>query len=213
MSPFTTCQISSTTSEINRSSCDTKTTPPSNLFSAIASASIVSRSRWFVGSSRSMMCGWRHASSANASRDFCPPERNFTGLVASSPLRPNRPRYALASSNGISESRPFMWHTQSSSKFIVSRWCCENRASRSFVWRFTHPRVGMIAPSRSFKNVDFPAPFGPTIATRLSMSSPKSRPSYRVSYPSYPNAAFITEMHGGGSGVAEGKLRRRYGSS
>eukprot|EP00982_Pelagococcus_subviridis_P016665 31491-Pelagococcus_subviridis.AAC.1 len=33
------------------------------------------------------MCGWRHASSANASRDFCPPERNFTGLVASSPLR------------------------------------------------------------------------------------------------------------------------------
>mmetsp|Transcript_1874 Transcript_1874/g.7516 ORF Transcript_1874/g.7516 Transcript_1874/m.7516 type:complete len:271 (-) Transcript_1874:1690-2502(-) len=92
MSPFFTCQISSTTSEISRSSCDTSTTPPSKLFSAIASASMVSRSRWFVGSSRSMMWGCFHASSANARRDFWPPDRNLTGLVASSPLRPNLPR-------------------------------------------------------------------------------------------------------------------------
>ena len=58
-----------------------------------------------------------------------------------------------------------------------------------------------------------PAPFGPTMATRESMSNPKSRPSYSVSYPSYPNAAFMTEMHGGGRGVAEGKFSLRYGSS
>ena len=51
------------------------------------------------------------------------------------------------------------------------------------------------------------------MATRLSMSRPKSRPSYKVWYPSYPKLTFMTEMHGGGSGVADGKFRRRYGSS
>mmetsp|Transcript_9587 Transcript_9587/g.31740 ORF Transcript_9587/g.31740 Transcript_9587/m.31740 type:complete len:247 (-) Transcript_9587:509-1249(-) len=175
MSPFLTCQISSTTNEIKRSSWDTRTTPPWKLFRAIARASIVSRSKWLVGSSRSMMCGCLHASSANARRDFCPPDKNFTALVASSPDKPNFPRYARASSNGISGSKPFMCATQSCSMSIVSRWCCENRASRSLVCRLHQPLVGRMSPSNSFKNVDFPAPLGPTMATRLSISSPKSK--------------------------------------
>ena len=197
MSPFFTCQISSTTSEMSRSSCDTSTTPPSKLFNAIARASMVSRSRWFVGSSRSMMCGCFHASSANARRDFCPPDRNLTGLVANSPLRPNLPRYARASSSGISESKLFMCATQSSSRFMDSRWCWLNLASRSLVCRLTHPCVGRMSPSRSLRKVDLPAPLGPTMATLESMSRPKSRFSYRVSYPSYPKDTFMTEMHCG----------------
>mmetsp|Transcript_11313 Transcript_11313/g.52557 ORF Transcript_11313/g.52557 Transcript_11313/m.52557 type:complete len:226 (+) Transcript_11313:1740-2417(+) len=160
-----------------------------------------------------MMCGCFHASSANARRDFCPPERNLTGLVANSPLRPNLPRYARASSSGISESKLFMCATQSSSRFMDSRWCWLNLASRSLVCRLTHPCVGRMSPSRSLRKVDLPAPLGPTMATLESMSRPKSRFSYRVSYPSYPNDTFMTEMHGGGSGLADGKLSRRYGSS
>mmetsp|Transcript_1875 Transcript_1875/g.7522 ORF Transcript_1875/g.7522 Transcript_1875/m.7522 type:complete len:352 (-) Transcript_1875:513-1568(-) len=78
MSPFFTCQISSTTSEISRSSCDTSTTPPSKLFSAIASASMVSRSRWFVGSSRSRMSGCARSRRQMATRRRSPPERFFT---------------------------------------------------------------------------------------------------------------------------------------
>ena len=79
------------------------------------------------------MCGCFHASSANARRDFCPPDNTPMGFVASSPDRPNRPRYARAVSSGISLSRRFMCATQSSSRFIVSRWCWEKRARRSLV--------------------------------------------------------------------------------
>mmetsp|Transcript_16595 Transcript_16595/g.40540 ORF Transcript_16595/g.40540 Transcript_16595/m.40540 type:complete len:160 (+) Transcript_16595:373-852(+) len=94
-----TCHSSSAQSWMSRSSWLTSTTPPSNLLIAMARASIVSMSRWLVGSSRSRMCGCRHASSANASLLFCPPDSVLIGRVARSPLSPKRPRYLRASSS------------------------------------------------------------------------------------------------------------------
>mmetsp|Transcript_106501 Transcript_106501/g.323326 ORF Transcript_106501/g.323326 Transcript_106501/m.323326 type:complete len:250 (+) Transcript_106501:122-871(+) len=96
--PGMTTHSSSATIDTNLSSWLTSTTPPSNLFNAIARPSIVSRSKWFVGSSKSKRWGDDQASSAKASRLFCPPLRCFTGCNAKSPWRPNRPRYFRASS-------------------------------------------------------------------------------------------------------------------
>lgn len=59
---------------------------------------------------------------------------------------------------------------------IVSGFKCEKRwklHTRRWFFR-TSPTFGSNSPINSFKNVDFPTPFGPTIATRLLKSIPKS---------------------------------------
>mmetsp|Transcript_2036 Transcript_2036/g.6501 ORF Transcript_2036/g.6501 Transcript_2036/m.6501 type:complete len:254 (-) Transcript_2036:379-1140(-) len=189
LGPGMTTHNSSATMETSLSSWLTRTTPPSNLFSAMARPSIVSRSRWFVGSSKSMMWGADQASSAKASRLFCPPLRFFTGFSARSPWRPNRPRYFRASSTVTSlvpsarmppAPRRRMWTTASWSGSIISMWCCVKRASDSLECLLTAPSVGCREPSSSFRKVDLPAPFGPTMATRESQSTPKFRPWYRI---------------------------------
>mmetsp|Transcript_22097 Transcript_22097/g.68345 ORF Transcript_22097/g.68345 Transcript_22097/m.68345 type:complete len:204 (-) Transcript_22097:1405-2016(-) len=179
-SPLCTHHSSSQVSEIRRSSWLTSTTPPSKELIAMASASMVSKSRWLVGSSSSRMCGSLYASSAKASRLFCPPLRFLIGLVASCPESPNRPRNARASSSGISSSRRRMCVTASASVSMFSTLCCENIARRSLQCRLTQPSLGIRSPRMSLRKVDLPAPFGPTIATRLSQSRPKSSFSYNV---------------------------------
>mmetsp|Transcript_73555 Transcript_73555/g.202047 ORF Transcript_73555/g.202047 Transcript_73555/m.202047 type:complete len:277 (-) Transcript_73555:634-1464(-) len=157
--PLLTTHSSSATISMRRSSWETNTTPPSKWLRAIARASIVSRSRWLVGSSSSKMCGERHASSAKARRDFWPPERNLMGLSARSPERPKRPRYLRASSTETpSEVRSRMWLTELFSGSIISMWCCVNLATISLACRPTWPSVGWISPVSSRRNVDLPAP-------------------------------------------------------
>lgn len=73
-------------------SWDTTTTPPWNLLSAFANASIVSIthsfiivkpiSKWLVGSSITRMCGFVFVIIANDTRVFWPPLRVFTGRSA-----------------------------------------------------------------------------------------------------------------------------------
>ena len=90
---------------------------------------------------------------------------------------------------------------------IISKWCCVNLAILSFGCLVTAPSVGSRLPSSNFKKVDFPAPFGPTMATRESMSTPKFSRSYstRSETPGYLKAAPCTEMQGGGNAFAQGK--------
>mmetsp|Transcript_20084 Transcript_20084/g.56942 ORF Transcript_20084/g.56942 Transcript_20084/m.56942 type:complete len:90 (-) Transcript_20084:215-484(-) len=58
---------------------------------ASMSASMVSMSRWFVGSSRTMRCGSHCVTMAMATRLFCPPLSVFTRRMAMSPWMPTRP--------------------------------------------------------------------------------------------------------------------------
>mmetsp|Transcript_42516 Transcript_42516/g.97411 ORF Transcript_42516/g.97411 Transcript_42516/m.97411 type:complete len:87 (+) Transcript_42516:224-484(+) len=60
-------------------------------------ASMVSMSKWFVGSSRYNRCGLMCVMMANATRLFCPPESVLIVRRAMSPLMPNFPSAVLAS--------------------------------------------------------------------------------------------------------------------
>mmetsp|Transcript_110489 Transcript_110489/g.276634 ORF Transcript_110489/g.276634 Transcript_110489/m.276634 type:complete len:230 (+) Transcript_110489:62-751(+) len=189
LGPGITTHNSSATIETSLSSWLTSTTPPSNLFSAMARPSMVSRSKWLVGSSKSRRCGELHANSAKAKRLFCPPLRCFTGCNAKSPCRPKRPKYLRDSSmvtslvpSALMPPAPslLMWVTAFSSKSMLSMWCCVNRANESLACRLTKPSVGCREPSSNFKKVDLPAPFGPTTAMRESQSTPKCRSLYKI---------------------------------
>lgn len=89
------------TSLINRSSCDTRITPPLYLLMAFPKASMVSMSRWFVGSSRTRKFGLPMHIRAKATRDFCPPDKLPTVCKAKSPETPKLPNCLRYSSAGF----------------------------------------------------------------------------------------------------------------
>ena len=64
---------------ISRKSWLTSIMPPSKVLMASARASMVSMSKWLVGSSSSSMCGRRKASQANTTRQRCPSDRFLIG--------------------------------------------------------------------------------------------------------------------------------------
>ena len=66
--------------------------------------------------------------------------------------------YSRGVSLGSSSSVRCWWYMPS------FRWLC----------RFTMPSKASRSPVISFSSVDFPAPLGPTMATRLSRSTPRS---------------------------------------
>mmetsp|Transcript_31492 Transcript_31492/g.74851 ORF Transcript_31492/g.74851 Transcript_31492/m.74851 type:complete len:98 (-) Transcript_31492:2129-2422(-) len=74
--------------------------PPSNFFTASMSESMVSMSRWFVGSSRRRMCGTDHVALQKATRLFCPPDSVRMGCVCQWPDMPKRP-IRLRTSSGV----------------------------------------------------------------------------------------------------------------
>jgi hypothetical protein len=52
------------------------------------------------------------------------------------------------------------------------------------LWFFrTSPWIGVKSPVSNFRKVDFPTPFGPTMATREAMSIPKSHFSKMFFWP------------------------------
>ena len=69
------------TCDISRKSWLTRTNPPSKSLMASARESMVSMSRWLVGSSSNNMCGFCQASQANITRHLCPSERFFIGTI------------------------------------------------------------------------------------------------------------------------------------
>jgi hypothetical protein len=68
---------------------------------AFPSASIVSMSRWFVGSSSTRKLGLPMHILAKATRDFCPPDKLATVCKAISPVIPKLPNWRRYSSTGL----------------------------------------------------------------------------------------------------------------
>ena len=62
-------------------SWETRTKPPSKLLIASANASMVSMSKWLVGSSKRSICGVCQASQANTTRHLCPSDNCLIGAV------------------------------------------------------------------------------------------------------------------------------------
>jgi hypothetical protein len=71
------------------------------LFMAFPSASIVSMSRWFVGSSSTRKFGLPMHILAKATRDFWPPDKLATVCKAMSPVIPKLPNWRRYSSTGL----------------------------------------------------------------------------------------------------------------
>mmetsp|Transcript_9527 Transcript_9527/g.23384 ORF Transcript_9527/g.23384 Transcript_9527/m.23384 type:complete len:84 (-) Transcript_9527:397-648(-) len=59
-------------------------TAPSNFCTHSASAATLSRSRLFVGSSRTRTCGRANETAARATRDRCPPDSAEAGVFCKS---------------------------------------------------------------------------------------------------------------------------------
>lgn len=72
-------------------------------FSALPKASIDSISKWFVGSSSTKKFGIAAHINANATLDFCPPDKELIDCKAKLPLIPKLPSILLYSSIGFPE--------------------------------------------------------------------------------------------------------------
>mmetsp|Transcript_116368 Transcript_116368/g.232001 ORF Transcript_116368/g.232001 Transcript_116368/m.232001 type:complete len:108 (+) Transcript_116368:2-325(+) len=83
---------------MRRASCVTRTKPPLNADTASVSASTDSMSKWLVGSSKTMMCGFINMSAAKATRAFWPPDRFPILVKCDEPGSPNCPKYRRGSS-------------------------------------------------------------------------------------------------------------------
>ena len=95
--PSSTATIRSATASSTARSCETSSTVPGNASSAASSASRLSRSRWFVGSSSTRKFAPEATTSASASRRRSPPDSATTGLSWSSqPEKRKRPSSACA---------------------------------------------------------------------------------------------------------------------
>src|SRR5699024_2240711 len=100
--------ISSTVFEIvliNSRSCEVKIIDPLNFFSPSLTAVILSKSRWFVGSSIKRTFACDSIILLSIARTFSPPERTLAFFFASSPLNsilPKNPRrkVSVCSSGG-----------------------------------------------------------------------------------------------------------------
>eukprot|EP01137_Pigoraptor_chileana_P037403 Opistho-2@34417 len=172
--PPSTRKMSQSIASSNRPSWEATMTPPPYSFAANASASIVSRSRWFVGSSRSSTCGDLARHRASASRAFCPPDSAPAGTSAVFPEIPNPPRNCLYSSSFSPGVSRIMCSTEFSCGVRSSMACCANRPTRSDGWRCTAPSVGSQSPAMTRRSDDLPLPFEPTSPMRLSANTSMS---------------------------------------
>mmetsp|Transcript_67061 Transcript_67061/g.125296 ORF Transcript_67061/g.125296 Transcript_67061/m.125296 type:complete len:113 (+) Transcript_67061:64-402(+) len=105
-------------------------------------ASIVSMSRWFVGSSRYNRCGLLCVMMANATRLFCPPESVLIVRKAMSPLMPNLPSTVRASWSLMPGYLACTQSTDVAAKSKPSTWCCAKVPTRMFLFTFKLPFVG-----------------------------------------------------------------------
>ncbi|BAT09539.1 Os09g0572450 [Oryza sativa Japonica Group] len=172
---FSHTHISCATWLISLKSWLTSTSPPSHSFSASARESIVSMSRWFVGSSSSSMCGSLHANHANITLLLCPSDRFLIGITCAFPDNPNLPMAALILSSSFPGYSFIMYCRADMSRSSFSARCWWNCAILRWLCRLTMPSSGMRSPVMSLRSVLFPAPLGPTSATLESRSTPKSR--------------------------------------
>mmetsp|Transcript_87742 Transcript_87742/g.220835 ORF Transcript_87742/g.220835 Transcript_87742/m.220835 type:complete len:154 (-) Transcript_87742:2530-2991(-) len=137
--------------------------------------SMVSMSRWLVGSSRTIKCGLHCTAIAKATRLFCPPLSVFTCRSAMSPRMPMLASRSLARCSCLPSSGPVMRSRTHSThvcvRSSVSTWCWAKSATRMLRLTLTSPFMAGSAPVMTFNSVDLPAPFLPSTPTRL----PRSR--------------------------------------
>src|ERR1022692_1653066 len=95
--PPSKCQIRVATSSITSWSCVTSSTVPSYFCSAMFSALMDSKSKWFVGSSSTSTFGFCSINLQKISRACSPPESACVGFSASSPLNSICPSSPLTS--------------------------------------------------------------------------------------------------------------------
>ena len=85
------------------------------------------------------------------------------------------------------------YSTGFSSKLSASTKCCAYRPTRSACDRRWSPVVGVRSPASRFMSVVFPAPLGPTMATREPASTPMLSPaSAKSSRPGYWKPASVS---------------------
>mmetsp|Transcript_10727 Transcript_10727/g.12953 ORF Transcript_10727/g.12953 Transcript_10727/m.12953 type:complete len:166 (-) Transcript_10727:25-522(-) len=80
-------------------SCETITTAPPKSLMPFERASILSRSKWFVGSSKTTKLGSERVSRARTTLLFCPPDRVSIFCNCCFPVRENLPSQPLASTS------------------------------------------------------------------------------------------------------------------
>ena len=146
-------------------------------FRCAASQATPSTSRWLVGSSRHTMSAAAASTRASATRRRCPPDRVPTRAAGSMSAR--RPawisRTAGSEAHSYSSKPGCTASTTVSSGLRVSAWV--RTATRTPSRRVTTPPSGSWVPATMRRSVDFPAPLGPRMPTRLPSSRPTVTPS------------------------------------
>mmetsp|Transcript_61432 Transcript_61432/g.164334 ORF Transcript_61432/g.164334 Transcript_61432/m.164334 type:complete len:155 (-) Transcript_61432:1070-1534(-) len=144
-------------------------------------ASMVSMSRWLVGSSMISRCGFSHIARARLTRNFWPPESvliNWKGRT--SPERPKCPKCCrIRSSCELDPSPGYLSRANFrglESPSNSSRWCCAMYWMRAPRCLMQLPAVGLSLFNNSLRSVLFPAPFLPSRAMRLLWSTEKETP-------------------------------------
>mmetsp|Transcript_71354 Transcript_71354/g.231099 ORF Transcript_71354/g.231099 Transcript_71354/m.231099 type:complete len:173 (+) Transcript_71354:2018-2536(+) len=158
---------------MSRASCVTKMRPPLKWEIASVRASTDSMSRWFVGSSRTMMWGFMSISAAKATRAFWPPERLPILVKCEEPGRPNCPRYRRGSSAERLKA-DWRYSTPVFSRGSSSSKCWWYWRTRMPLETETSPSQGSSCCIMMFRSVVLPAPLGPTMAMREPQSTPIS---------------------------------------
>src|SRR5699024_5568470 len=97
---------------MNSKSYEVKMMEPLKLLSPSFTAVMLSRSRWFVGSSSLMTFAWDSIMRDSFARIFPPPERTFACFLASSPLNSIRPKNPLRKVSVCSSGGAY-WRSQS----------------------------------------------------------------------------------------------------
>mmetsp|Transcript_77933 Transcript_77933/g.152485 ORF Transcript_77933/g.152485 Transcript_77933/m.152485 type:complete len:270 (+) Transcript_77933:321-1130(+) len=187
-------------------SWDTTTTPPWKFLMASTSASVVSMSKWFVGSSRISKCGLRYMAAARHTRHFCPPDSVWIFCTGStSPPNPNRAKwlridwvYWLEPLPGNFSSMVLSGVPRPSS---CSSWCCATYSIFAEPsTRHSPPRFGRSCPTMSLMRVLLPHPLRPKRAIRLLDVTWKSTFERRFGIAAAAAASAVASAAVGGGG-------------
>mmetsp|Transcript_5711 Transcript_5711/g.14917 ORF Transcript_5711/g.14917 Transcript_5711/m.14917 type:complete len:277 (+) Transcript_5711:445-1275(+) len=186
-------------------------TAPEKRLTASMSTSMVSRSRWFVGSSSTTRCGGSHASSQKATRLFCPPESVRILRKAPPSTMPNVASFARASRSLVPGNLCRMCSSADLLRSSWSTWCCAKQTTRAIRFSDASPESTGSSPVIARSSVVLPAPLAPRMPMRLFSCTCTLTPRISGAWPLYPisarssctSCAFLS-----GGGVGNSSLMR-----
>mmetsp|Transcript_11536 Transcript_11536/g.28274 ORF Transcript_11536/g.28274 Transcript_11536/m.28274 type:complete len:240 (-) Transcript_11536:1568-2287(-) len=148
-------------------------------------------------------CGLRYDVAARATRERCPPERQWMVVVCRSPATPVEASCFLSSCSCPYEPSPGNCECINMRGVIPrsswSAWCWFTSANRAPWSRRTKPAVGSRRPIMTLTSVVLPAPFSPRRQMRDLPSTWRLTPSKRGVSPPYPKATFSSCTTGSSS--------------